>query len=104
MRSCQWLAFAALALLFADYRPLTGQLFGLGVDAPADTASLWLIDLGRSGATLVGAAINLGDDTGAALDLPDPAVVGYGIDFTPVTDRRRLYAIDLSNAAAVGGS
>jgi Ca2+-binding RTX toxin-like protein len=76
-------------LVGIDFRPATGQLFGLGVNAVADNASLYLIDPQTGMATVVGAAgsINYVNAGGTTVDLPTS---GYGIDFNPTVDRLRV--------------
>lgn len=76
-----------------DIRPQNGQLYGLGVDATADTASLYAISARTGVATLIGT----GSFTGAG-DLPDPATAHYGLDFNPAVDRLR---VTTSKAGAV---
>lgn len=72
-----------------DWRPATGQLFALGVDAAADTATLYVVDPQTGGAlTPVGGANGLVSFTG--VDLPDPNTSGYGFDFNPTVDRIRV--------------
>jgi hypothetical protein len=70
------------------WRPQTGQLYGLGVDADAETATLYLIDPQTGSVTVVGAA---SDISWAGVDFP-AASAGWGIDFNPVVDRLRLVA------------
>ncbi|HEX5923281.1 MAG TPA: DUF4394 domain-containing protein [Baekduia sp.] len=70
------------------WRPQTGQLYGLGVDAVADTATLYLVDPQTGAVTVVGAA---GDIAYVGADFP-PASAGWGIDFNPTVDRLRLVA------------
>jgi len=82
---------AGEALVGIDYRPATGQLYGLGVNAGANTATLYLIDpqLGTATPAVPGTAgaIALVDATGAPVDLP---AGGYGFDFNPTVDRIRV--------------
>jgi hypothetical protein len=70
------------------WRPQTGQLYGLGVDAGADTATLYLVDPQTGSVTIVGVA---GDIAYAGVDFP-AASAGWGIDFNPAVDRLRLVA------------
>ena len=69
-------------LVGIDFRPVNGQLFALGVDAAADTATLYRVDPSGGGLTAIGApgGITVGD-------LPDG---GYGMDFNPTVDRIRI--------------
>jgi hypothetical protein len=80
------------ALVAIDFRPATGQLYGLGVDATANTATLYLIDPQTGAVTIVGVASQIGfvDGGGNPVDLPDPATAGYGFDFNPAVDRIRV--------------
>jgi hypothetical protein len=82
---------AGESLVGIDFRPATGQLYGLGVSA-AGTGTVYLIDPQTGVATPPGAlgAIAFVDNGGAAVLLPDPATVGYGFDFNPVVDRIRV--------------
>ena len=77
-------------------RPATGQLFGLGVNAAADTGTLYLIDPQTGVSTVVGAASSVAfvDAAGAAVDLPPASGAGggYGFDFNPTVDRIRVVA------------
>ena len=74
-----------------DGRPATGQLFGLGVNASANTATLYRLDPQTGAATAVGAtgAIAFVNAGGVPIDLP-PVASGYGIDFDPQADRLRV--------------
>ncbi|MGC4016011.1 MAG: DUF4394 domain-containing protein [Luteolibacter sp.] len=72
-------------------RPQTGQLYGLGVNATANTATLYLVDPQTGGVTVVGVASSIAYVVSAVpVDLPDPAVAGYGMDFSPTVDRLRV--------------
>lgn len=79
-------------LVGIDGRAQTGQLYGLGVNATADTATLYLIDPQTGALTAIGTTgqIAFVDGGGSPVDLPDPATVGYGIDFNPTVDRLRV--------------
>ena len=79
-------------LVGIDFRPQTGQLYGLAVNATADTGTLYLIDPQLGTLTAVGAQgqVAFVDAQGAAVDLPDPATAGYGFDFNPTVDRIRV--------------
>jgi hypothetical protein len=80
-------------LVGIDYRPSNGQLIGLGVNAAADTATLYRIDPQTGAATALSAAngaITFTTDGVAKVDLPDPATAGYDIDFNPTVDRVRV--------------
>ena len=67
-------------LVGIDFRPVTGFLYGLGVNAAADTATLYVIS------TQTGLAAPVGTFGGAG-DLPTG---GYGFDFNPAVDRIRV--------------
>ena len=87
-------------LVGIDFRPQNGFLYGLGVNATANTASLYAIST-RTGFAAVAAlgnasAISFVDASGSPVDLPDPATVGYGFDFNPATDRVRVVAGSLN--------
>jgi hypothetical protein len=73
-------------LVGIDWRPQTGQLFGLGVNPVADTGTLYRLDPQTGVATIVGMA---GLVTFPMVDLP-AAGVGYGFDFNPTVDRIRV--------------
>ena len=75
-----------------DFRPQTGQLYGLAINATADTGTLYLIDPQTRTATTVGTAGSVAFTTNGttAVDFPDPATVGYGFDFNPTVDRIRV--------------
>jgi hypothetical protein len=79
-------------LVAIDYRPQTGQLFGVGIDATANTGTLYLIDPQSGSLTPIGTTgqIAFVDAGGNPVDLPDPASAGYGMDFDPATDRVRV--------------
>jgi hypothetical protein len=68
-----------------DWRPQTGQLFALGVNAAADTATVYILDPQTGVATAVGVP---GSIAGVG-DLP-LAAAGYGVDFNPTVDRIRV--------------
>ena len=83
---------AGETLVGVDGRPQTGQLMGLGVNATANTGTLYLIDPQTAACTAVGTAGQIAYVNGAGnpVDFPDPATVGYGIDFNPTVDRLRV--------------
>ena len=95
-----------------DGRPNTGQLYALGVNATADTATLYQIDPQSGAATAIGVVgqIAFVDENGAAVDLPAPSV-GYGFDFNPTVDRIRVvtgnglnFRINPNNGSPVDGN
>ncbi|HEY1187109.1 MAG TPA: DUF4394 domain-containing protein, partial [Gemmata sp.] len=79
-------------LVGIDFRSTDGQLYGLGVNASADQATLYTISLDTGAATAVGTAgsIAFTDATGKAVDLPAPAATGYAISFDAATDQFRV--------------
>ncbi len=84
---------AGETLVGIDFRPQNGFLYGLGVNAAADTATLYVISTQTGVAAIVGApgaAATPGQISYAATDLPDPATAGYGFDFNPAADRIRV--------------
>ena len=68
-------------LVGIDFRPVNGQLFALGVNAAADTATLYRVDPANGALTAIGAPGGI-----VVGDLPDG---GYGMDFSPTADRIR---------------
>jgi hypothetical protein len=82
---------AGETLVGIDYRPATGQLFSLGVNATADNATVYIIDPQTGAASVVGTAGSVAFVTTAAavVDLP-PVSAGYGFDFNPTVDRIRV--------------
>lgn len=80
-------------LVAIDARPQTGQLYGLGVNATADSATLYLVDPQTGALTTVGTPgqIAMVNSFSLAVDLPS-AATGYDIDFNPTVDRIRVIA------------
>jgi hypothetical protein len=70
------------------WRPATGQLLGLGIDADNDTGTLYAIDPHTGAAAVIGGA---GDISFPSRDFP-PAAAGWGIDVVPTVDRVRVVA------------
>lgn len=102
---------AGEVLVGLDWRPSTGQLFGLGVNDAANTATLYMIDPASGAATTIGVASGISFTTAAAapVDLP-PASTGYGFDFNPEVDRIRVvtgsglnFRLNPNNGTAVDG-
>jgi hypothetical protein len=100
------------ALTGLDYRPQTGQLYGLGVNDTANNATLYLLDPQTGVATPVGAPgqVAFVDAAGMPVDLP-PASSGYGFDFNPTVDRVRVvsnsglnFRVNPNNGAPVDGN
>ncbi|NJM06295.1 DUF4394 domain-containing protein [Candidatus Gracilibacteria bacterium] len=96
-----------------DVRPQNGKLYGLGVDAVADTATLYHINPQNGQATALGLAgqVVFVDDSGNPINLPDPATTGYGVDFNPALDRLRVvtasglnFRVNPNSGAPVDGS
>lgn len=85
---------AGEVLVGIDVRPQNGQLYGLGVNATANTGTLYAISERTGFAGVVGTAstIAMTDGAAAPVDLPDPATTGYGFDFNPLADRVRVTA------------
>jgi Domain of unknown function (DUF4394)/Calx-beta domain len=83
---------AGETLVGIDGRPATGQLLGLGINAIANTGTLYLIDPQTGAAIVVGTASQIAfvDAGSNPVDLPEPATSGYGIDFNPTVDRLRV--------------
>ena len=81
-------------LVGTDFRPNTGQLFGLGYDftvaAGSPSANLYTIDLATGVATLVPGS------SAIALDLGD-ATNTIGFDFNPTVDRIRVVSTNDRN-------
>src|SRR6266511_270459 len=74
---------AGETLVGIDVRPANGLLYGFGVNAATDTATLYNISVLTGVATIVGTL-----DLGAiGVDLP---ASGYGFDFNSVVDRIRV--------------
>jgi hypothetical protein len=80
------------ALVGTDFRPNTGELFGLGYDAaavaPATNSQLYTINLTTGAATAVGAAQRL--ELGSATDQ-------IAFDFNPTVDRIRVESTNDKN-------
>jgi Domain of unknown function (DUF4394) len=90
---------AGETLVGIDFRPQNGFLYALGVNASANTATLYSISPTRGVAGIVGGApsqIFLTPDGVTLVDLPDPATTGWGFDFNPAADRIRVTAGSLN--------
>jgi hypothetical protein len=103
---------AGEVLVGIDFRPQTGQLYGLGVAEAVNTATLYLLDPQTGAATAVGAIGQIAyfDAAGNPVDLP-PAASGYGFDFNPTVDRVRVttgtglnFRVNPNNGAPVDGN
>ncbi|WP_026910702.1 DUF4394 domain-containing protein [Patulibacter minatonensis] len=79
-------------LVAIDWRPQTGQLLALSVNATNNTGNLYRVDPQTGAATRIGSADSVAFQTpaGAAVDLPDPATTSYDIDVNPTVDRVRV--------------
>ncbi|MEJ7660250.1 MAG: DUF4394 domain-containing protein [Hymenobacter sp.] len=71
-----------------DFRPATGQLYALGYNATAGTATVYAVNLTTGSLTAAGPAIALA--LGAATDR-------VGFDFNPTVDRIRVVATNGNN-------
>jgi hypothetical protein len=78
---------AGFSLMGLDFRPATGQLYGLGYNATTGAAELYTIDRATGAATRVGS-------TPLAFN---PNVTDFGFDFNPTVDRIRVTGSDNSN-------
>ena len=103
---------AGEVLVGIDFRPQTGQLYGLAVAEATDTATLYLLDPQTGAAAAVGTAGQIAyfDAAGNPVDLP-PAMSGYGFDFNPTVDRMRVttgtglnFRVNPNNGAPVDGN
>lgn len=86
---------AGESLVGIDFRPATGQLYALGVNAAADNGTIYRLDPQTGAATVAvtgtaGSIAFVAADGVTAVDLPDPATAGYGFDFNPTVDRIRV--------------
>jgi len=86
---------AGETLVDVAWRPATGQLLGLGVNAAADTGTLYVLDPQTGAATAIGAPGSIAYTNGAAVDLP---ASGWGMDVNPNVDRVRLVTATGLNA------
>ena len=82
---------ASEVLVGLDFRPATGQLYSLGVNAAANTATLYMLDPQSGAASAVGStgAVALVDTSGNPLDFP-VTTAGWGFNFNPQVDRIRV--------------
>jgi hypothetical protein len=79
-------------LVGIDFRAQDGLLYALGVDADANTATLFTISVQTGQATVVGASngVSFTAPTGGPIDLPDPDEVRYDLDFDSDADWLRV--------------
>jgi len=89
---------AGESLVAIDVRPQNQQLYALGVNATTETATLYLLEPRTALAVPVGTASQVAFTTNGtlAVDLPDPTVVHWDIDFNPTVDRVRVVAGSLN--------
>ncbi|MDY6944724.1 MAG: DUF4394 domain-containing protein [Pseudomonadota bacterium] len=82
---------AGETLVGIDFRPQTGQLYSLGVNAAMDNGTVYVIDPQSGAASVVGTpgSVAFVTTAGAVVDLP-PVSAGYGFDFNPTVDRIRV--------------
>ena len=92
-------------LVGIDFRPATGQLFGLGVNSTNGSSSLYIIDPQTGAATTVGTVT---DAAGSPVSLAGSTQ--FGIDFNPTVDRIRIvtntglnFRVNPNNGAFVDG-
>jgi hypothetical protein len=98
-------------LVAIDFRPQTGQLYGLGVNPAVGTgsATLYLLDPSTSAATIVGAASGVANGSGTPIELG--GATSFGFDFNPTVDRIRVvtnnglnFRLNPNDGAVVGGA
>jgi hypothetical protein len=102
------------SLVAIDFRPATGQLFGLGINASLDTGTLYRIDPRTGASTVIGSASSIAfvdSTTGNPIDLPSSDSEGYDMAFNPTVDRVRVvttnglnFRVNPSTGAPVDGS
>jgi hypothetical protein len=83
---------ASETLVGVDFRPATGELMGLGINATADTGTLYTIDPQTGAAAAIGTTSSIAfvDEGGNPRDFLDPASAAYGVNFNPTVDRIRV--------------
>ena len=100
------------ALVGIDFRPQDNALYALGVNAAANTGTLYAVSTATGAATAVGTPgrVAFVDAAGAPVDLPD-AAAGYGFDFDPVNDQANVvtgsglnFRIDPNTGAPIDGN
>lgn len=76
------------AIVAIDFRPSTGQLYGLGYNfqAVGGEGQLYTIDPGTGAATAVGGRFSMPNSIGSTLN----AATSFGFDFNPVVDLIRV--------------
>jgi hypothetical protein len=102
---------AGESLVAIDFRPQTGQLYGLGFNASSGSgsATLYLIDPKTGAATIIGAASGVANGSGTPIDLT--GAVAFGFDFNPTVDRIRVvtsnglnFRLNPNDGTVVGGA
>jgi hypothetical protein len=90
---------AGQTLVAVAWRPQTGQLWSLGIDAAANSGNLYRTDPQVGSITRLGGASTLAytSDGATPVDLP-AASSGWDIDFNPTADRIRIVAAGGFNA------
>ena len=101
------------SLVGLDFRAQDGGLYTLGVDAGANTATLYKVSTQTGQATAIGtpSSVKFVDTVGSPVDLPDPSAVSYGVAFDPATGQLRVvtanglnFRIDPTSGAAIDGN
>jgi hypothetical protein len=77
-------------LVGLDFRPSTGELFGLGYDVSTQTGRLYVLNLTTAVATPLGAAIALPLGSGGSLSNQGGITPRISLAFDPTTDRVRV--------------
>jgi hypothetical protein len=102
---------AGETLVGIDYRPQTGQLYGLGFNASSGSgsATLYRLDPKTAAATIIGAPSGVANGSGTPIALT--GAVAFGFDFNPTVDRIRVvtsnglnFRINPNDGTVVGGA
>lgn len=103
---------ATESLVGIDFRPATGQLYGLAIDSVTSNGTVYLIDPQTGAISRPGAVggVAFVDNGGVPVALP-AATTGYGFDFNPVVDRIRVttdtgfnFRVNQENGTGVDGN
>ncbi|NJR44106.1 DUF4394 domain-containing protein [bacterium] len=78
-------------LVAIDVRPQTGRLYGLGQNPKTGSAQLYILEMGRSGASAI-AIGSTGSFVNAAGNPMPLFANGFDMDFNPTVDRIRVVA------------